>query len=103
MRNQQSVMRKSLPITEFRRGQIVTRLEPAKSYRTYYNANLGVEVETVERTDGSFRGKPLEFLGIENNMIYLKYKKGCMEGDILELEVEKWLDGWGGYIDPSTL
>lgn len=96
-------MRKSLPITEFQKGQIVTRLEPAKFYRTHYNANLGVEVQTVERTDRSCRGEPLEFLGIENNMIYLKHKRGSNKGDIVELEVENWLDGWGGYIDPSTL
>jgi len=45
----------------------------------------------------------LEYLKIENNIIYLKTTgdNGVLEkGTIIDLELDEWSRGWGFYVDP---
>lgn len=93
-------MRKGLNIDSFKKGDVITRLEPANWQREAFNENLGVVVETDVQKDNSWLGEPLEFIGIENNVIYLKHLIGIFKDDISELRPhEGWSEGWGIYVD----
>jgi len=90
-------------ISAFNYGDIITRIEPARITQPYYNENLNMEIEIVMRVDSSYRGEPMEFIGIINNIIYLKRIRQPFIGKYTELEIERWSDGWGRYIDPEQL
>jgi hypothetical protein len=87
MKKQQVKITRPSNISRFKGGDIITRLIPGG-----HNG-----------TDGSWRGEPMEFLGIKNNMIYLKHKDGMFKNSPSTLEVERWQDGWGKWYDPKKL
>jgi len=96
--------RKGLPITEFKPGQILTRLQAADFRVEEHNENLGITQVVAKHKDYSYRGEPLKFLGIENNMIYMEGGQEWRKGDIISLNPDSgWSDGWGIWIDPKNL
>ena len=84
----------------FKKGDIVTRVAPAKS--------LGKSLFNPEGTgDRSYQGEKLIFVGIANGCIYLK-RTNSLElqifGDkMIDLELDIFSDGWDYYIDPNSL
>lgn len=96
--------RKGLPITEFTVGQILTRLDKADFTAQEFNELLGITQTVTKFQDGSYRGEPLKYLGIENNMIYMERLSGDGKGQTIDLELENgWIEGWGIWIDPEFL
>ena len=87
-------------IYEFKKGDIVTRVAPAKS--------LGKSLFNPEgQGDRSYQGEKLIFVGIANGCIYLK-RTNVLElkifGDkMIDLELDIFSDGWDYYIDPNSL
>ena len=87
-------------IYEFKKGDIVTRVAPAKA--------LGRSIFNPEGTgDRSYQGDKLIFVGIVNGCIYLK-RTNALElqifGDkMIDLELDIFSDGWEYYIDPNSL
>ena len=87
-------------IYEFKKGDIVTRVAPAKS--------LGKSLFNPEgQGDRSYQGDKLIFVGIANGCIYLK-RTNSLElqifGDkMIDLELDIFSDGWEYYIDPNKL
>ena len=95
----EEIKRKGTNITEFKVGQVVVRLEPCHERHLSYNNNLKVEVADKITIDNSWCGQPLEYLGIENNRIYLRDLTTPLEY-IINFPIETgWEEGWGAYID----
>ena len=87
-------------IYEFKKGDIVTRVTPAKS--------LGKSLLNTEGTgDRSYQGDKLIFVGIANGCVYLKRTNALeirMFGDkMIDLELDIFSEGWDYYIDPNSL
>jgi hypothetical protein len=96
--------RMGLPISEFKQGQVLVRLQKAEFRTEEYNENLGITQVTTKFKDGSYRGEPLKFLGIENNMIYLEKLSGYDKGSMISLAPDNgWDAGWGMWVDPKIL
>lgn len=83
-------------IYNFEPGNIITRVEAAIKKRIRHNKNLGIEQTVISGRDDSWRGERLEFIGVQNNMIYLLDSDGAE----LKLELEDWAQGWALYIPP---
>ena len=87
-------------IYEFKKGDIVTRVAPAKA--------LGKSIFNPEgQGDRSYQGDKLVFVGIANGCIYLK-RTDILElkifGDkLLELPLDIFSDGWNYWVDPYDL
>ena len=87
-------------IYEFKKGDIVTRVEPAKP--------LGKSILNPEgQGDRSYQGDKLVFVGIVNGCIYLK-RTDILElkifGDkLLEIPLDIFSDGWNYWVDPKTI
>ena len=87
-------------IYEFKKGDIVTRVAPAKS--------LGKSLFNPEgQGDRSYQGEKLIFVGIANGCIYLKRTNELelkIFGDrLIDLELDIFSDGWDYYINPNSL
>jgi len=90
-------------IYSFKKGDIITRVENAKITGVKYNENLGVETESVLGEDNSYRGEPLEFVAIENNMCYCKGVVGLFNGLNIKFELGNgWENGWDYYVEVSN-
>lgn len=87
-------------IYSFKKGDIITRIENAKIRSIRYNENLGIEMESILAEDSSYRGEPLEFLAIENNMCYCKGVLGLFNGLNIKFELGNgWEEGWDYYVE----
>ena len=93
-------MQKVMNIYQFKKGDIITRIKPL--------------VETDGYKNYKYIGSKLEFLGILNATIYLKYVDNKLDknpfailfGIIdqkIEIPAELWEDGWSYYIEPNFL
>jgi hypothetical protein len=89
-------------ISEFRPGQILVRLEPAKWDAPAIDPST-MTATAVEVKDGSYRGEPMEYIGNANNMIYVHFIEMGKKGRRHSLKMEQWADGWGLYVDPDKL
>jgi len=93
-------------IFTFKPGDIITRVKPAEIKKPIHNENLGISTEVVDYTDGSYRGRELEYLGIANNMIYVREfgRTIALEiekfGRTIAFEIEKFEEGWDLYQTP---
>jgi hypothetical protein len=77
--------REGQPITNFNPGEIIVRICPSD-----------------HTNDSSYRGRPLKYVKIENNMIYVKALDGYLGGSLIDLRLEDgWVNGWGLYRDPE--
>jgi hypothetical protein len=87
-------------ITYFKKGDIITRIENAKLTVSKFNENLGIETQETAWEDNSYRGDPLEFIDIENNIAYLRARSGLKSGKILRFELGNgWEEGWDYFVD----
>ena len=59
-------------IMTFKKGDIIIKLSPRRILKQETNENLGIVTEVEVGIDNSFRRHPVEFIGIENNLIYLR-------------------------------
>jgi hypothetical protein len=90
-------------IFSFKKGDIITRVENAKIKTMKFNENLGIEMETVAFEDNSYRGEPLEFVAIENNMCYFKGVLGLFKGLNIKFELGNgWEEGWDYYVEVNN-
>tara|TARA_R110000824_G_scaffold54915_4_gene151442 strand:- start:958 stop:1335 length:378 start_codon:yes stop_codon:yes gene_type:complete len=80
-------------IYEFKKGNEVVRIVPAKSLNNI--------------RDRSFMGEKMIFVGIANGQIYLKRTNQLeirlMGESLLNISLDIWDDGWDTWIDPMTL
>ncbi len=86
-------------IYEFKKGDEIVRIEPAKSYGGFLN---GREVR-----DRSYIGEKLIFHGIANGVIYLKPTDKVsifLSNDkFIDLKLDIWDEGWNYWVDPESL
>ena len=89
------------PITFFQKGDIITRVVPGILGTEEKEVNFVIVKKDI--LDGSYRGEPMEFVGIANNMIYTKALTGLFKDKILDFRMEHFSEGWDIYIDPKEL
>lgn len=65
------LMKSGHSISCFKKGDIITRLEPAEATREEFNENLGIMVERKDKYYG-YQGQPFEYIGTFNNTFGLK-------------------------------
>jgi hypothetical protein len=65
-------IKKGISIHNFKKGDIIIRLKPVAFIRTYYDEQQKKLRKYTEQYDTSYMTNPYEFIGIENNLIYLK-------------------------------
>ena len=84
-------------IYEFKKGDYVVRVVPAKALLGGFNRSV---------RDRSYLGKKLIFIGIANGQIYLQRtddRDVAFFGPMLNLPLDIWDDGWELWIDPESL
>jgi len=59
-------------IFTFKKGDYIIKVKDKILTEEVYNSNLGISIELYKGIDTSFRRNPLEFIGIYNNIIYLR-------------------------------
>ena len=84
-----------MEITDFKKGDIITRTEP-----TIVRANSLLFGHGIE-DDYTPVGKKYELVGIANGIIYCAVIDG--EKDRVEFNLTKHKEGWERWIDPDTL
>lgn len=91
-------------IYEFKKGDEIVRVQPAKEYSPRRMGPFGEEGGIRDR---SYMGEKLIFVGIANGQIYCKRTdKSSIRifGDkLLSLSLDIWDEGWDLYVDPLTL
>jgi hypothetical protein len=104
---------KPMSIYEFKRGDIITRIEPSEPIP-------GLEDEDIR--DRTYIGSPLRFLGVANGCVYVERPESKSDGaeempDIgrffkmmmggasgpINLPLDLWKNGWSYYIDPYNI
>lgn len=100
-------MTTSKHISNFKKGEIITRVEPAIVYRKKYDDLAGANVYIKERIDESYIGVSLEYLGTDKKKIYFK---SCLEDELpfkartkFAIRYNLFQNGWAKYESPKTL
>lgn len=89
-------------IYDFEKGDIIVRVNPCSLGKG--RDIFDFDSEPVERFDHSYIGVPMKLTGIANGQIYLeKVNKDNILGQSVELETERWSDGWDNYINPKDI
>lgn len=84
-------------ITEFKKGDKVVRVEPAKSLGAFYNP---FTMQNEERGgDRSYIGDKLTFIGVANGCAYFDREEGSFMSKVtettkLDLRLDVFSDGW---------
>lgn len=94
--------KEGVSIFTFKKGDIIIRLEDAVIKNTIHNENLGIDSEVAQGVSSSFR-HPIEFIAVENNIIYLKYIGGFFKGNIAKAKLDVYSEGWALFIIPDGL
>ena len=89
-------------IFSFKKGDIIIKVKPRIIKENRENENLGISIEIETGVDNSFR-IPCEFIGIENNLIYLKYLTGYFKGKITTGYLDFYSEGWELFRIPDGL
>lgn len=92
-------------IFTFKKGDIIIQLESIESKKQVHNENLGVITEISVGFDNSFR-RPLEFIGIYNNLIYLRDIKEDLyfkTKSIHKAYLEYYSENWDLFVIPDGL
>ena len=88
-------------INEFKKGDFVTRVEPAKSI------GMMDVFGNISSGDRSYIGDKLIFVGIANGCAYFQrgneFEKMMFGDKLLDLPLDIFSDGWDYWIDPKTL
>ena len=92
-------------IYEFKKGDEITRIEPAKPYSPVRISLFGQEEDGVR--DRSYMGEKLIFVGIANGQVYFRRTDELslrLFGDKLKgVSLDLWSEGWDYYFDPLKL
>jgi hypothetical protein len=94
--------KKGVSIFTFKKGDIIIRLEAAILKNVSHNENLGIDTEAAYGIDQSFR-EPMEFIAIENNIIYLKYVGGYCKGRVSKANLDVFAEDWALFVIPNGL
>jgi hypothetical protein len=90
----------SKTIYGFKKGDNITRIEPAKQCGTTIFGTPGCR-------DRSYIGDRLIFVGIANGCVYLKrtdiVEQKIFGSRLIDLELDIFSEGWDYYIDPNKL
>jgi hypothetical protein len=86
-------------IFTFKKGDIIIRLKSAMIKKPFYNDNLMITIFEPTNIDNSYRD-PNEFIGVFNNLIYLKSLK---YKTVHTLDLENWGEDWGLFDIPDGL
>jgi hypothetical protein len=91
-------------IYTFTPGDIVIRTKPVELTEEVVNENLGITV-TVKKGFDNFGRIPLQFIGVENNLIYLKKPDipTCSFKYIYQVCVFKYSQDWVLFVVPEGL
>jgi hypothetical protein len=85
-------------IYQFKQGDEVVRIEPAKAF----DCSDGKTIR-----DRSYIGEKFIFHGIANGMIYLKATTTTSiflsNNKFMELPLDNWDEGWNRWIDPEKI
>lgn len=93
--------KESLSIFTFKKGDLIIRTERVIRKIKSYNENLGIEIVTLQQDrDESFMTTPLEFICIENEVIYCRMIR---EQWVIKLLLENYQDGWAQFKIPEGL
>jgi hypothetical protein len=93
-------------ISNFKKGDIITRTEPSEAiFGGGVNA-LGIEIP--QTGDRSYMGNKLKFVGIANNHLYFTYLDETDvalfgKDKIRGLALDAWSEGWDFYVNPESL
>jgi hypothetical protein len=104
---------KAMSIYEFKKGDIITRIEPSKPIP-------GLDMEDLR--DRAYIGVSMKFLGVANGCVYVerydkngsdfdempeigRFFKAMMGGGTgpINLPIDMWDEGWSYYIDPYEI
>jgi len=92
-------------IYDFKKGDKITRVQPAKPYLAVINGLFGQEKDGVR--DRSYIGEKLIFVGIANGRIYCQrtdsFSLSIFGDKLLDLALDIWDEGWDLFIDPKKL
>jgi hypothetical protein len=91
----------SKSIHEFKKGDIIIKLGPTIVKRNRYNIATD-SWEQVEEEEHSYR-EPMEFIAIANNLIYLRWVKGYLNGAVSKARLEEHETGWEFFVIPAGL
>lgn len=91
-------------IYTFTPGDIVIRTKPVELTEEVVNENLGITL-TVKKGFDNFGRTPLQFIGVENNVIYLKNPDTSTRSFtyIYQVCVFKYSQDWGLFVVPEGL
>jgi hypothetical protein len=94
-----------MKITEFKKGDIITRIE---SSIAIFGGGLNfLGMNTSLSSDRSYMGEELKFLGIANNQIYFQSLDSLTnmifgKDKIFNLPIDAFEEGWDYFVDPKT-
>jgi hypothetical protein len=92
-------------IYDFKKGDEIVRVQPAKPYSAVRIGLFGQEEGGVR--DRSYMGEKLIFVGIANGQIYLQsdsdFRKAMFGDRLIDLSLDIWDEGWDLFIDPKKL
>lgn len=92
-------------IYSFKKGDYIIRLVSAKRTDFKTNENLGIEMQIIDGVDNSFRETPVEFICIQNNLIYLRSLKPWHDGTkyVYKVRLEMYENDWALFEIPEGL
>jgi hypothetical protein len=94
-----------MKITEFKKGDIITRIE---SSIAIFGGGLNfLGMNTSLSSDRSYMGEELKFLGIANNQIYFQSLDSLTnmifgKDKIFNLPIDAFEEGWDYFVDPRS-
>jgi hypothetical protein len=92
-------------IFTFKKGDIIIRTKPCVIKRDVYNENLGISIAVDACINYAFTRNPVEFIGIENNLIYVRDVKSFF-GEVIRVHKERVSDfseDWALFKVPNGL
>jgi len=84
----------------FKKNDIIIRLKSVDITKTEYNDNLGIPVKTKTGIDNSFRERPIEFICVENNLIYLRNPR---DQQVYSAQLNEFSEDWALFTVPEGL
>jgi len=91
----------------FKKGDIIIKLKNREIPKSVFNENLGIKIELqTKQIDTSFRSNPIEFICIENNLIYYREMKRDFHTKIRKVRwclVDDYSEDWGLFVVPEGL
>jgi len=84
----------------FKPGDIIIRVQPLKIRKSIIHDTLGITIEKRDIVDNSYRC-PMEFIGISNNLIYLRYLSKMKH--VSKAALNQYAENWALFEIPKGL